>query len=145
MKQILVALLAVIMITGCKKSAQPGTDITTKTITGRWTVSSIVYQSYRDGKVERESTLEAYAYDFEFKPDGTLNYYEKHIVSTGQYSITYQSGKYYYTVATQGRYGALDEGKAEIKMNNKNSFNLRFETSDISGLRYVVLETMVRK
>jgi hypothetical protein len=146
MKALLITLICVVFVfAGCKKDTKPGTEITAKTLVGKWTVSSITYQSYRDGKLEREDPLEAYAYDFEFKTDGTVGYTEGDVTSSGEFNIKYESGKYYYWVGIQGRAGYLDEGKAEIKMINKNSFTLRFETSDVTGLRYVVLETMVRK
>ena len=146
MKALFTTLICVVFVfAGCKKDSQPWTEITAKTIVGKWTVSSIIYQSYHDGKLTREDPLEAYAYDFEFKPDGTVGYTEGDVTSSGQYTIKYDSGKYYYWVGIQGRHGSPDEGTAEIKMINKNSFTLRFETANVTGLSSVVLETMVRK
>ncbi|QHS55409.1 hypothetical protein GWR56_07595 [Mucilaginibacter sp. 14171R-50] len=130
-----------------KKTPLPGTEITAKTIAGKWTVSSITYQTYKDGKLYREDPLEAYAYDFEFKGDGTVGYTEGDVTSTGQYTIKYDAakGKYVYWVGIQGRNGYPDEGTAEIKMINKDSFALRFETASVTGPISVVLENMVRK
>lgn len=146
MKALFTTLICVVFVfAGCKKDSRAGTEITPKTIVGNWTVSSLIYQSYKDGKLTREDQLEAYAYEFEFKTDGTVGYTEGDVTSSGEYTIKYDSGKYYYWVGIQGRHGSPDEGTAEIKMINKNSFTLRFETSDINGLRYVVIETMVRK
>jgi hypothetical protein len=146
MKALITTLICIVFVfAGCKKDTKPGTEITAGSIVGKWTVPSLVYQSYKDGKLTREDLLEAYAYEFEFKTDGTVGYTEGDVTSSGEYTIKYDSGKYYYWVGIQGRHGSPDEGTAEIKMINKNSFTLRFETSDVSGLRYVVIETMVRK
>lgn len=146
MKALFITLICVVFVfSGCKKDTRPGAEITAKTIVGKWTVSSIIYQNYKDGKIEREDPLTAYAYDFDFKTDGTVGYTEGDVTSSGGYTIKYESGKYYYWIGIQGRNGYPDEGTAEIKMIDKNSFTLRFETSDVTGIRHVVLETMVRK
>ncbi|PAW92413.1 hypothetical protein CKK33_02445 [Mucilaginibacter sp. MD40] len=141
----LLIFLTLIFSLGCKKNNPPATEITAKTIIGQWRVSSLVYQTYKDGKFYREDPLETNGYYFEFKGDGTVNYTEGSVSSTGTYAIKNEGGKYYYWVGIQGRYGAPDEGTAEIKMLNKDSFSLQFTTSDVTGIRYIVLETMVRK
>jgi hypothetical protein len=146
MKALFTTLICIVFaFTGCKKDARPGTEITAKTIVGKWTVSSLIYQGYRDGKLTREEPLEIYAFEFEFKTDGTVRYTEDGVTSSGEYAIKYDLGKYYYSVGVQGLAGAPDQGTAEIKMINKNSFTLRFETIPGNGLRNVVTETMVRK
>ena len=147
MKPKFLVLLLLICAFGCKKDNNQSTTLTIKTMLGRWQVTPVAHQLFEAGKPTRDlpfSTDEHFEY--ELTQDGKVKeyYIEGNYTSDGQFSLTEESGKQYFTIGISGHSGDLNMGKAEIVMINKNTLKLTF-IQQIISLKYVFTETLSRK
>ncbi|OOQ58484.1 hypothetical protein [Mucilaginibacter pedocola] len=143
MKNLIIALICIATFAGCKKDKQADTTITANTILGKWDLTAYTNKLYRNDVFVQDIPLEYFNYQFEFLPNGKVLYYEGHITSDGEYSITRDGDKYIFFSGIQGRHGALDNGYGVIKMLSKTSIQLTFENV-VGSQKYVFTETLVK-
>jgi hypothetical protein len=144
----IIAILGIIVLTGCKKDKQAGTTISMKTIAGKWEVTSYYFKSYHDDVYVSESTPADIDLEYEFTANGIIIVTEVGFAQTGTYSISRNGDKTVYFNAVAGRTGAADDGAGEIEVIDKNTIRLLFSRPielDAQHSRNVFIEELHRK